>query len=1232
MLAAVTAAAGAWVIARTDTAVWLLTKAAGYAGLRLKIDGATGSLLDGIAADSVEIIHADGRIGIRGLSVTWDSLARLALRRHLIVPSLVIDRIEIEQASTSGQAGSPPASLTLPISLRVDRMAVGSIVFKQGIARSELKALHAHARIDASTIEVWIDALQTSAGNIVARARIAAESPFAIDGEITISNQQADLPYRAEATLGGELALIGVGGTATIELGTARAALVLTPFGATLLERIDAFTERVDPAKIREGWPHAALDIRLRGGMRDATRFAGDIDIHNHAPGALDALRVPVRRLGARIEWTGTDILVSNLKADLGQAGRVQGTGRYAEAAAHLDLATDTLNLAGLHSKLHATRLAGTVGGTLSASTQHIRGTLRDTRVAVDFDVEHAADRIDVRALAIRAGAGRIEASGAVALTGGRAFAASGRITDFDPASLGRFETATLNAEFEANGHAAGDPSGRGRFVVRNSKVRGFPIEGVASIDMGDGRVRSINVDLSIAGNTVQADGILGAASDTMQWRIDAQHLGRLGLGIEGSLQATGVAQGALASIESTFSGKGGALVLPGGVRIESLSTEGRWSPSAADIRVSAQALSIGEESIDSADVTATGTLDNHALRISALGPRVNFRAEASGGLASDSSWRGKLSSAELDAPVRARLRGTATLEVSPRRIALQGAELQAGDGVMHIDSLAIEGEAVMSRGRFSNVDIGDFLAGYPALKTDLTLSGAWDITSREALNGSVSIHRERGDIGTQVGESSVALGLSALRFDLLARQSAVEATLSMQGSRLGEASGRVSTRAVKLGIGWTLPDASPVEGDVRLDMRSIAWLGALVRGAIELDGQIAASARISGTVGSPRPTGTFRGEQLRLAFPTENIALTKGTIDATFDAARFNIVQSSFQGDAGSIRASGFIGLGTPLAGEIVLDFDQLEAISDPSQTLKLSGQVRAKLAPSSIALTGSLRATEGRIRLPDAGVPRLGEDVVVKRARQAPVRDAGSGVKALKLIVDINVDLGDRFAFEGRGVKAVLSGRMRVQTSATGALRITGPVRVEEGTVTAYGKSLDIDKGSITFTGPIDNPQLNLTATRRGLPHRVGVHVTGFAQEPRATLFSEPAMPNSERLSWLVMGRSSEGLSATDLALLGTAASAILADPDQVPLQNRVAGALGFDELAMRTTGELESSVVAVGKRISDKLYVTVERNVIGLGTALALRYQFNKNWSLQGQTGLNNTVDLLYTVTFD
>ena len=912
----------------------------------------------------------------------------------------------------------------------------------------------------------------------------------------------------------------------------------------------------------------------------------------------------------------------------------MQGSGRYADAIAHLDLRTGNLNLAGLHAKLNATGLSGTMDGALTPSSQHLRGTLQDKRLAADFDVEHAADRIDVRALAIRIGAGRIEASGALALAGEQAFKASGRVINFNPAALGRFESASLNAQFDASGHAGGVPAGSGRFIIRNSRVRGFPIEGAATLDVGDGRIRAVDVDLSIAGNSVQAKGVLGTPADTLQWRVDAQYLGRLGLGIAGGLAASGVAQGTLAAIESTFTGDGKALVLPGGVRIGTLTTEGRWSLAATEIRAFAQGVSIGDTTLDTVDLTATGTFDNHALRVCAFGQRVSGEASAAGGLLNMSTWRGTVTDAVLDRPIKLRLRRPVALAVSAERIALQQAELQGGGGTIHIDTLAIEGERVASKGRFSNVRAGDFAPAFPGLRTDLALAGTWDITSRDTLSGSVSIHREQGDVTVTMGASSMLLGLSAARLDLVAQQNAVTATLSVQGAKLGDVSGRMASRVTRKGIGWTLPDIAPLDGELTLDARTLAWLGAITGGDVEIDGRIAASVRINGTVGNPRTVGTLQGEQLRLAFPAYDIRLTKGTIAGTFDAGRFNLVKSIFHGDAGSVRASGFVGLTEPLAGDITLDFDQLQAINDPSRTLKLSGQLRAKFTTGLIALTGSLGATEGRIRLADASVPRLGNDVVVNRTvtPKGATRKGSSGGRTIKLTADLDMDLGNRFAFEGRGAKAVLSGRMRVQTAPTGALRITGIVRVEEGTVMVYGKVLDIERGTITFTGPIDNPQLNLTATRRGIPHRVGVQVTGLALEPRAMLFSEPSMPNSERLSWLVMGRSSEGMSATDLTLLGTAASAVIGNYDQVPLQSRVAGVFGLDELAVRTTGEVESSVVAIGKRISDKLYVSVERNLLGLGTALALRYQFNKNWSLQGQTGLNNTIDLLYTVNFE
>jgi translocation and assembly module TamB len=1227
-------AVGAWLITRTATAVWLVTRLAAHADTQLTIENATGSLLSGIKADRIEVRHANGRIVARMFAIHWDSLTALVLDRRLVVTELSIGHLDIEQASSTGQPSAPPASLALPIAVRLDRIAIGSMTFKQGVVRTSLQSLLARASIDVAAIEAWIDTIDTPVGSIVARARIGVEPPFAIEGAINANNDKADLPFRAEATLGGELALIGVGGTATVEYGSARAALVLTPFSETFLERIDATSERINPAKIRTGWPHAVLDVRLIGGMRDATHFQGDIQITNRESGTVDKQRVPIERLAAGVEWTGTEILVRSLRAALGPAGHLRGEGRYAEATAHIDLATDDLNLAGLHAKLHATKLRGTVGGSLAPSVQQLRGTLADTRLAADFDIEHTANRINVRALAIKAGRSRIDAVGGLELTGLLAFTAKGHIVNLDPSVFGRFESATLNAEFEANGRAGGEPSGNGRFLIRNSQARGFPIEGVASIDVGDKRIRAIDIDLSIAGNTVQAKGALQSDQDRLMWRIDAQHLGRLGLGVAGTMQASGVAQGTLATLESTFTGTGGALVIPGGVRIGTLAAEGRGSRASIELHATAQALSIGDELFDHADVTAKGTLDNHVLQVRATGQGMRVRATATGGMLNGAMWRGTVSDAVMESPLEANLRGPASLEVSTNRIALRRADLQAATGNVRIDSLLIEGETISSQGRFAGVQVSRLLRGHFASGTDLSLAGEWDIVSDKTLNGTVAVRREQGDVALEVAGSTVGLGLSLATLDLRAERSTVTATVSVQGKRLGEISGRVASRVARQGIGWTLPAASPIDGDVRLDAQTIAWLNTFAGGAFEVDGRVTASVRLSGTVGNPRPIGSLSVAQMRLAFPTQNIALAKGTVAATFDATRLTIDRSIFYGDAGSIRASGWIGLGAPLAGEVALDFDGLEAISDPTQTLKLSGQLRARFTASTITLTGALRTTEGRIRLADASVPKLGEDVVVKR-RIAPsdaARRTSTAGRTLTLVTDVAIDLGQRFTFEGRGVKATLSGRLRVQTAPAAGLRVAGTVRVEEGTVMVYGKILDIEKGSITFTGSIDNPQLNLTATRRGIPHRVGVQVTGFALEPRATLFSDPSMPNSERLSWLVMGRSSEGLAATDLTLLSTAASAVLTSPDEVPLQSKVANVLGLDELAMRTTGAMESSVVAIGKRVSDKLYVTVERNLVGLGTALAVRYQFNKNWSLQGQTGLNNTVDLLYSVTFD
>ncbi len=50
-------------------------------------------------------------------------------------------------------------------------------------------------------------------------------------------------------------------------------------------------------------------------------------------------------------------------------------------------------------------------------------------------------------------------------------------------------------------------------------------------------------------------------------------------------------------------------------------------------------------------------------------------------------------------------------------------------------------------------------------------------------------------------------------------------------------------------------------------------------------------------------------------------------------------------------------------------------------------------------------------------------------------------------------------------------------------------------DGTYAAYGQKLEIDRGAIAFTGAVENPRLDIEATRPNLDVRVGVAITGTA-----------------------------------------------------------------------------------------------------------------------------------------
>jgi translocation and assembly module TamB len=226
------------------------------------------------------------------------------------------------------------------------------------------------------------------------------------------------------------------------------------------------------------------------------------------------------------------------------------------------------------------------------------------------------------------------------------------------------------------------------------------------------------------------------------------------------------------------------------------------------------------------------------------------------------------------------------------------------------------------------------------------------------------------------------------------------------------------------------------------------------------------------------------------------------------------------------------------------------------------------------------------------------------------------------------------------GKGVDATLGGSLHLLRTGERPPRLNGSIRVVSGTYSAYGQKLSIEHGMLTFSGPYDNPSLDILAVRKPTNGEqpsetnveAGVEVRGTAQAPVARLESTPNVSDSEKLSWLVLGHGIQGTSASEADVLGAAAGALLSGSGG-GFPSRLASSLGLDEIAVSSSASgVESTVVTVGKRLSSRAYLGFEQGTGTASSLVRLRYKLNPRISLQLQTGTNTALDLLYSWAFD
>src|SRR5207245_70700 len=117
------------------------------------------------------------------------------------------------------------------------------------------------------------------------------------------------------------------------------------------------------------------------------------------------------------------------------------------------------------------------------------------------------------------------------------------------------------------------------------------------------------------------------------------------------------------------------------------------------------------------------------------------------------------------------------------------------------------------------------------------------------------------------------------------------------------------------------------------------------------------------------------------------------------------------------------------------------------------------------------------------------------------------------------VRVVVGDKVTFRGYGIDMKPSGNVLV-TEEPGLPPLgTGQFDVKEGKYRIYGQELGIDNARLIFGGgPLMNPAIRARASRKSGDVTAGFNVSGTVQKPDVQIFSDPAMGESQALSYVM------------------------------------------------------------------------------------------------------------------
>lgn len=773
---------------------------------------------------------------------------------------------------------------------------------------------------------------------------------------------------------------------------------------------------------------------------------------------------------------------------------------------------------------------------------------------------------------------------------------------------------------------------------LRASSVEDFLVDVVSLTGQWNGRATSAfglfsrqgtswrcdGCRVSVGNNLLLVNGGLSGRTIDSSIDIEAPALDQLWPGIAGSLRSEGQLRGSLSLPVLSGHATGNKLAF------------NEWSLgelSVASTRSTAQDMNVAVTIADLARADTifgggrlefAGELENFAVSVDWL--LHDYAATADLRLVvEDEGLSGAIDTATLSEPISGtwKLDQTTDFVIRPDTQRLAAASWSNGDASLRHEEVVLGPDLKHVAASLSNVplDILNF-----ALPDNIRIEGRLDAT----------VDLQYGVLGWN-GELDWSQRDTVLRFiatddEYAGKIAEARASLFLENNAATLNAFVVSEQGTQAQLEASLTELSSEAGlhaRLRLSGERWAWVPRLFPEIDDFGGSIRSDIVASGPVLSPDLQGELTLSNGAVAIPGLNLPLQDINLKLSGSSSGDDMaIKGEARSGDGVVSLDGRLldvtsnlpSLNLHLVGDraTLLNWEDYLLIASPD--LEFSGDL------TGIHVGGSVAMDKADIRvrkLPEGAVSPSDDVAVEGREVAAPNRIRVSGEVALTLGKDIHVS-----AF---GLDTNLEGQLRFIVAEGREPQGVGELRLVGGVFEAYGQKLEIETGTMVFTGPLDDPLINVRAIRKieSIDNTViaGIELTGRTTDLQSRLFSDPSMSQADTLSYLVIGRPLADATAADGSNLSDSAYS-LGLRQAAQITNQIGQTVGLDEFRVDGKNQNTTELIA-GKHVNSRLYARYAFGVFSRIGKLLLRYKLNDSFAVEIGAGEHQSMDILYTI---